>query len=282
MANNFIYIVLDSCRFDTFAAAATPNIDRLGDTKRCYAFASWTMPSHAVYLMGASPHANPRGVYASEVYKQDFASYSERLGIDDVSFNKFIPQLSLPAYLKSQGYRTNALVSMPVLNQTTILNQHFDSYQLMDDYNDFDAILDELVFYDSTPSFYLLNTGETHYPYTIPGESVEDQELLYSSDRGVFKHRSDDTLAAEAFAKDKDVDDIFFMDRMNALKDKQQKNVEYLDGLFERLYDIIPANTHIIVTSDHGEVFGEGGYFGHGPVFHEKVYEIFFVEGKLK
>jgi hypothetical protein len=34
-----------------------------------------------------------------------------------------------------------------------------------------------------------------------------------------------------------------------------------------------------MVTSDHGELFGEGGFFGHGPVAHEKVFEVFFVEG---
>jgi hypothetical protein len=26
--------------------------------------------------------------------------------------------------------------------------------------------------------------------------------------------------------------------------------------------------------ADHGELFGEAGYFGHGPINHEKVYEV--------
>ena len=30
-----------------------------------------------------------------------------------------------------------------------------------------------------------------------------------------------------------------------------------------------------------GELFGEGGYFGHGPVPHEKVLEVPFVEGRV-
>jgi len=33
------------------------------------------------------------------------------------------------------------------------------------------------------------------------------------------------------------------------------------------------------VTSDHGELFGEDRFFGHGPVCHEKVLEVPFVEG---
>jgi membrane-anchored protein YejM (alkaline phosphatase superfamily) len=35
----------------------------------------------------------------------------------------------------------------------------------------------------------------------------------------------------------------------------------------------------VIVTADHGELFGEDRYFGHGPVMHEKVLEVPFVEG---
>ena len=36
-----------------------------------------------------------------------------------------------------------------------------------------------------------------------------------------------------------------------------------------------------IVTSDHGELFGEDRYFGHGPVMHEKVLEVPYVEGMV-
>ena len=47
----------------------------------------------------------------------------------------------------------------------------------------------------------------------------------------------------------------------------------------ERLYDAVPPDTWIVVTSDHGELFGEDGYFGHGPIMHRKVFEVPFVEG---
>ncbi|MGI6680905.1 MAG: alkaline phosphatase family protein [Bdellovibrionota bacterium] len=283
MKNNLLFIVFDSCRFDTFYNAKTPNIDRLGEKECRYAYASWTIPSHAVYMMGASPHTNGKGVFASEVYKKDFANYEQRLNIDGVSFKNFVPELSLPAYLRKQGYRTNALVSMPVLNQTTILNKHFDRYELVDEYNNFDAMLDELTFYEDIPSFYLLNTGETHYPFTLPKETVKDNELLYG-ENGVFKHLDDEHFEPNlANATDGEISNAYyFMDRMEKLKQKQEKNVEYLDMVMEKLYDIIPRNTHIIITSDHGELFGENGLFGHGPVFHENVFKVPFIEGRLK
>ena len=49
--NNLVFITFDSCRYDTFAAAKTPNIDRLGATEQRFSFASWTVPAHTVYLM---------------------------------------------------------------------------------------------------------------------------------------------------------------------------------------------------------------------------------------
>jgi hypothetical protein len=41
-------------------------------------------------------------------------------------------------------------------------------------------------------------------------------------------------------------------------------------------------NTHIIVTADHGELFGELGYFGHGPIMHDKCFEVPYLEGKIR
>jgi arylsulfatase A-like enzyme len=59
------------------------------------------------------------------------------------------------------------------------------------------------------------------------------------------------------------------------------ETVRYLDGVFGRLFEMVPPNTYITVTSDHGELFGEDGYFGHGPIFHEKVFEVPFLEGMV-
>src|ERR1039458_10267631 len=58
--------------------------------------------------------------------------------------------------------------------------------------------------------------------------------------------------------------------------------VGYLDKVVEELFDVVPRNTYITITSDHGELFGEDGYFGHGPIYHEKVWEVPFVEGKIR
>jgi hypothetical protein len=283
MKNNLLMIVFDSCRFDSFINAKTPNISRLGQVEKRYSYASWKVPSHTVYLLGASPHTSPKGVFASEVYKKDFVKWGDRLEIPDISFRGFVPRLSLPAFLREHGYKTNALVSMPVLNQTTILNQHFDRYQLMKSHNDFNDIIDNLIFDPEKPSFYLLNIGETHYPFTLPGESGDSLPRIHGV-HGVFKHMDDLVISGgtAATSEESEEDRFFDMDQMRALHEKQRTNVEYLDKLFEKLYEVVPPQTHIMVMADHGELFGEDGYFGHGPIIHEKVFEVFFVEGRIK
>lgn len=75
---------------------------------------------------------------------------------------------------------------------------------------------------------------------------------------------------------------FFDQDKLDQLQARQVEAVRYLDGVLTQLFDTVPRNTYITVTADHGELFGEGGYFGHGPIQHEKVYEVPFVEGKIR
>ncbi len=274
---NFIIVVLDSCRFDTFMQAAPKVITRLGAPEQRYSYASWTAPSHYNLLMGLMPHTSPAGVFASEYYKKDFVAFNRRLGAREIEFKSLVPRLYLPDYLRDTlGYRTHAMVSLPVLNSFTPLNRGFDTFRLMDKHNDMNAMLDLLTFPSDRPSFYILNTGETHYPYATPDEP-ENEWPRISGVHGVFKHLDDHTLSGG------DHEDRFFDEtQMGALRERQVNAVRWLDSVFERLFDIVPKNTWITVTSDHGELFGEGGYFGHGPVFHEKVFQVPFLEGGIR
>ncbi len=77
-------------------------------------------------------------------------------------------------------------------------------------------------------------------------------------------------------------DRFFDQDKLDLLRARQIEAVRYLDEVFTRLFDVLPPNTYVTVTADHGELFGEEGYFGHGPINHDKVYEVPFVEGKVR
>jgi hypothetical protein len=273
-ARNLVVVILDSLRWDSWKASPLRSVEGvLGPAERRWSYATWTAPSHLNLLMGLLPHTSPAHVYASEYYKQDFLRYSERLGVPDMEFKKLLPSIFLPTYLRhALGYRTHARVSMPVLNKFTVINRDFESYELMPSHNDMAAMVEEVHFDPERPSFWLLNVGETHYPYARPGEDTSDLPHI-SGVHGVFKKL--DQIRAEGG----EAGEFFDERRLKELHDRQIAVLEYLDGVLERLLSKLPANTWLVVTSDHGELFGEEGYFGHGPIAHDKVLEVPFVEG---
>ena len=277
--NNYILIIFDSCRYDAFTRARPKVMRKLGKVEKRWSYASWTAPSHYNLLMGLLPHQSPKRVFASEYYKNDFLRYNERLGTENIEFKSLIPQLYFPAFLKHKmGYRTHAMVSLPVLNPKTILNNGFDSYQLMDKHNDMRAMVKQMKFSEDKPSFHLLNVGETHYPYALPDEPPENWPRI-SGVHGVFKHL-DDHIVGGKLVKSKEK--FFNQKALDDLRQRQINAVKYLDRVVEELFDIVPKNTYITITADHGELFGEDGYFGHGPIHHDKVFEVPFVEGKIR
>jgi hypothetical protein len=277
--NNFILIIFDSCRYDSMIQAAPRVIRSLGEIEQRWSYASWTSPSHYNFLIGLMPHTSPKNVYASEYYKRDFLRYNQRLGAEKIEFKSLVPSLYLPCFLRDKlGYKTHAMMSLPVLNPKTILNNGFDSFQLMDKHNDMRAMVRQMQFSDEYPSFYVLNVGETHYPYALPGEPP-DQWPRISGVHGVFKHLDDEIVGGKLISRD---EKFFDSEILETLRQRQVEAVRYLDSVVEELFNVVPPNTWITITADHGELFGEDGYFGHGPVNHEKVYQVPFIEGKLR
>jgi hypothetical protein len=270
-ARHLVIVVLDSLRFDSWAAARMPTLDRLGAVERRWSYASWTAPSHYNLLMGLLPHASPAHVHASEHYKQDFARYSERLGVPGMEFARLLPDLYLPLFLRNVlGYHTAAMVSMPVLNPATPLNCGFDRYDLMPVHNDMAAMVARLDFPPDRPSLQLLNVGETHYPYALPGDDPAEWPRI-SGVHGALRRL--DEAAGPA---------LFTESELSQLRARQIRAASYVDQVIGQLLDVVPRRTWVIVTADHGELFGEAGYFGHGPIVHEKVFEVPFVEGPVR
>jgi hypothetical protein len=270
-AQNLVVVVLDSLRYDAWQAARLTNLPQLGAVERRWSYASWTAPSHYNLLMGLLPHASPTHVYASEYYKQDFLRYNDRLGVQGVEFKRLLPSLFLPTFLRhGLGYRTHALVSMPVLNPHTPLNVDFDSYELMPTHNDVAAMVERIDVDGERPAFWLLNVGETHYPYALADEDPSTWPRI-SGVHGVVK-RLDHPTEEEGPA-------FFDQATMDQFRQRQIAALEFVDVVIGRLFDRLARNTWVIVTSDHGELFGEDGYFGHGPIAHEKVFEVPYLEG---
>jgi hypothetical protein len=134
-------------------------------------------------------------------------------------------------------------------------------------------------FSEEQKSFFLLNVGETHYPYALPDEPQEQWPRI-SGVHGVFKHMDDAVVGGKLLIKSEEK--FFDKKKLDELRSRQIEAVKYLDNVVEELFDTVPKDTYITITADHGELFGEDGYFGHGPVQHKKVLEVPFVEGKLR
>src|SRR5262245_4136244 len=279
--NNYIIVIFDSCRFDAFTAAKPKIMTKLGTVEKRYSYASWTAPSHYNLLMGLLPHHSPTHVFASDYYKKDFLNYNTRMGSDGIDFENLIPQLYLPTFMRNRlGYLTNAMVSLPVLNPKTIINKDFDTFKLMPKHNDMAAMVSEMKFSDERPSFYLLNVGETHYPYALPDEKENEWPKIHGV-HGVFKNLNKNVVDGKLIEDDTEPK-FFDQQKLDKLRQRQVDTVRYIDTVVEKLFDLVPKNTFITITADHGELFGEAGYFGHGPINHEKVYEVPFVEGKIR
>lgn len=275
--HHIVWLIFDSARYDAFQAARTPHMDRIAPAARCMSYASWTAPSHYNFLLGIPPHPNRRDVFSSVRYREDLAAWRDRIGDEAMRYSDFLPRLSLPAVLRGLGYRTEAYVSLPVLNPSTLLARDFDVYRLMPSHNDLAAIIDEMSF-DGPRRFFFVNTGETHYPYLLPGETADDLPRL-SGLHGTL-HGLDEFLREPSRWGDvASPSSTFTPQRLRGLWEKQVACIEHLDGVVGDLLERAPTDTWFMVTSDHGELFGEDGFFGHGPIVHEKVFEVFFLEG---
>ena len=267
--NNYVLVVLDSCRYDSFIKARPKALRKLGQVERRWSYASWTAPSHYNLLMGLMPHLSPTHDFAWEYYKRDFLKFNERLGCTNIEFKALVPRLYLPPFLKETlGYSTHAMVSLPVLNPKTPINVGFDSFRLMDQHNDMRAMVRAMKFSEEKPSFYLLNVGETHYPYALPGEPEESWPRIHGV-HGVFKHM-DDLLVGGKLVRRKGK--FFDEAQLRALRHRQVKAVKYLDTVIEEMFDLLPPNTYVTITSDHGELFGEEGLLA----------EVFRVEWRVR
>lgn len=276
MPRDLIYIIMDSCRFDSYQRAKTPNMDRIGLGDQRFSYASWTAPSHHSIFMGQVAHQSPTKVLASEVYKKEYAKWVDRLDVPGLAFKSFVPELSLSKVLQKHGYRTSGRVSMPVLNPMTGFGRYFDDYKLMKDHNDFAGMVEEIAFSATQASYFFLNLGETHYPYMLKDEQLPRISGVHGIVAGM-----DDAITRSADLPE--VEPQFFsQNEMTALHEQQIRCVEYVDQVLESLIEKAPRGTHFIIASDHGECFGEGDYFGHGPVMHQKVFEVPFLEGIKK
>ena len=264
---NIILITLDTTRADRlgcygYRRQTSPNIDKLADESvlytRAIAPSSWTLPSHASLFTGkfTSSHGaryDPEG----PLLLTDAISGPKSW---DVYRARGLAQneVTLAEVLKETGYTTAAVVGGPWLKRIFGLNKGFDYYndsqistvngRLADQVTA--CALNWLKRTREKKFFLFLNYFDPHGPYSPP----EGFALRFLPKGTNFAGRKP-TLG-----------------ETNALYDAEILYMDHYVGLLlqklkaENLYN----NTLIIVTSDHGELFGEHGKFGHGHYLYQE------------
>lgn len=285
-ASNVLLIVLDTVRADHLSCygyprPTTPSLDRLASEgvlfERAYATSSWTLPSHASMMTGLLPFEHKATV------RRDRAPLAPRLPVLAEAFNRH-------GYI-SGGFVANTVFLTPWMGLDRGF-LHYESYYssparslrrsyygreltrwLLHRIGDFDtllrpsaldisqALLNWLDQNPGRPFFAFLNLMEAHQPIRLPDGFAKKRFDRAPPGR-------DDRIPPRGINPRE-------MELRTAAIGEYDSALSYLDAqlgaLFQEmarrgLYD----NTLVIVTSDHGEHFGQNGMFDHGNSLYEE------------
>ena len=284
---NIVLITMDTTRADHLSCYGyhkntSPHLDKMAREsvvfKNAYATSPWTLPSHASIFTGMYP----AGHGAHNDWESRKSNWPRRLS----THHKTLAEI-----LADQGYKTAGVVGSHVCHSFFGLAQGFEYYddslisvlpdlryytlfKILSKWTPLEDIaarqglngcriasqINKLVFswlekHYQSPFFLFINYFDPHIPYLPP-----DQYLAL-------------------FREDKNAEIIESKRHKKYLLAHYDGEIAYLDyhmaKLFERLKELnIYDNTMIIITSDHGEFFGEHDFWLHGYELYEEVLKI--------
>ncbi len=296
---NLLLVVLDTLRADRVGEhdgkSLTPNLDRLAESSILYdqaiSTAPWTLPVHASLLTGR--YSDGHGVSWGH-YKLD----------DDIPV--------LPELLKERGYETFAISNNHLLNEKNGFARGFDSFiQTTGDptLNRWGLALrcgglqtvatvfglsedtgwdkgsawtnwllsKRLVERGSSkrPFFAMLNYFEPHDPYLPPERFLQSHLTAEERQAARSLPQSEESLAAHACG----LPDVYSDKQIQLLSRLYDAEVAYQDEIVGELIEMLRGlgllkNTWLVVTSDHGELFGEWGMLFHTASSHYKLLHV--------
>ena len=246
---NFLVIVVDSCRWDTFQLAATKNIDAHFEVVRAGAMGTFTYPAHLAMFQGFFPTAGgKRPIYnrfEKSVYRWFYKS--RRPCLSELSGHGSIPKV-----LRNKGYRTVAVGGVGWFNKRTPMSLGFEHFLYRPSGSEaLGAFINHVwvpLRSSREPCYGLLNFGTTHRPYKIPGMPPELARIR-SPKSGNNYHSTFNP----------------------GLRDKQAACLKYTDGILGTLFDKLISTgsapklrTVACFCADHGDCMGEDNCYGHG------------------
>jgi hypothetical protein len=244
-----LFVTIDSCRFDTFEAAAAPNLKAIGPLHRTHAPSHFTFASHSAMFVGFTPgDAAAREPFVNPKYGRIFRlAGGGRVGPGGAGF--LLGGETIVQGFKRGGYRTIGSGACRWFNTGVetgaLLRRHFDRFLYPGDTRSLRRqvafLTRELDARRNGPSFVFLNVGETHIPYYHDGAPW-----------------APDDNPIEPFGDENDAD---------LCRTRQRACLEFVDRELAPLLDRF-ADASVVVCSDHGDCWGEDGLWGHG--FHHE------------
>jgi uncharacterized sulfatase len=295
---NILWITLDSLRsdhttIDGYGRDTTPEMARFGDDghafANCFAHAKSTLPSTGAILTGLAPSRNTLGV-AGDVLPDGITTIPERFA--------------------DAGYTTACLSRNSFLSAETGLDRGFDRFQWLASETIRDAGLKTLLKYalnirshsaglardtakhsspflmnevakgwlddfesSADPFFFYLHYNEPHRPYYPPLGWIDeyaDETDMPSREAAEFAldvhYNLDEIVANGCELSDREWEALLAM---------YDAEIAYTDEMVGRLVDYVQSldigDTVIVITGDHGELFGEYGLLSHSYVLIDAV-----------
>jgi arylsulfatase A-like enzyme len=310
MQPNVIVIVLDTARADAFepygaSAGSSPaiaDLARRGTALRAmHAAASWTLPSHASMFTGLPARAT--GILDLPHGGTPLAARP----VLEASRDRMLPEV-----LRRNGYETGAVSTNLWVAEESGFAVGFDEFRAVDTGRQSGLHEDNLrarVAWDlegiraraddgaeaagsvlrswidtrapkpgGSPFFWFVNLIECHSPY-LPPRPWNDLGLLERR-RAAVEARRHLTMGEiwKACAGGFDVP-VEALERMRHLYDR---SIALMDAWLANLLEALDAageleRTLVMVTSDHGENFGEGGLMGHAFSLDQRLLHVPFV-----
>jgi arylsulfatase A-like enzyme len=296
---NVLLVVLDTARADAFEPygappGASPAVRQLasrGHAYEAFSAAPWTIPSHAAMFSGLLPRATGMP-----------PNYPE---IMEPATRAALPALEerwLPSVLARAGYHTAGISTNPLVSENLGFDMGFAQFENV--YSSFwctwtgrvgwalqalraraDGCADgtEWLFNQwlselgGKPFFWFVNLTECHSPYVParPHNTLSPYERVRASQEWgrFYRHQSNRTVFSGSEVP------AAALSRMRRL---YAAEVLVADRWLARLLESLDARglldeTIVIVTSDHGENFGEGGLLAHGYSVDDRLIRVPFV-----
>jgi len=273
---NVLIIVMDTVRADHLGAYGyprplTPNLDALSSQSsrftRARATAPWTLPSHASLFTGLYP--SEHGLHS--VLIDAMASVTPGGATQDnvLPMDPGLPTLA--ELLSRAGYQTAAFVANSHLQPVYGLSRGFDTWELVDGNAD---VVNERVFrwleVAGQHSFFLfLNYMDAHNPYNPRPRPDLFEEPLPTTSASTMARLYLSILGKGRVPRG----------QLRLLIDLYDRGLANLDHELGQLFAHLRArglwdDLLLVVTSDHGEYFGEHDLIAHSKDVYEPVMAI--------